>query len=175
MIARTDRTPLPTRLALVATLVITVVTLATIRLGTDALDEPADVAPALWLLTALFVVRVAGQVLVVLRAPGWLPPMEQWNLIPYRALLPIQLVFIAVMVWIDVSFETGSGTVAERHWGFGIFLIALSTVYAAVMVVRYVVRMRRRPEERWFGGTIPIVFHIVLASYLYMLGSFYAA
>ena len=29
----------------------------------------------------------------------------------------------------------------------------------AAMVVRYAVRMRRRPGERWFGGAIPIVFH----------------
>jgi hypothetical protein len=42
------------------------------------------------------------------------------------------------------------------------------------MLVRYVVRMRRRPEARWFGGTIPMVFHLVLATYLYALGSFHA-
>jgi hypothetical protein len=41
------------------------------------------------------------------------------------------------------------------------------------MAIRYVVRMRRRPDQRWFGGTIPIVFHFVLASYLYTLGCFY--
>ena len=26
---------------------------------------------------------------------------------------------------------------------------------------------------RWFGGTIPIVFHLVLATYVYALGSFH--
>jgi hypothetical protein len=34
--------------------------------------------------------------------------------------------------------------------------------------------MRRRPAARWFGGTIPIVFHLVLATYLYALGGFHA-
>jgi hypothetical protein len=34
------------------------------------------------------------------------------------------------------------------------------------MVIRYVVRMVLFPEERWFGGCIPIVFHWVLAAFL---------
>jgi hypothetical protein len=32
--------------------------------------------------------------------------------------------------------------------------------------------MARRPDQRWLGGTIPIVFHIVLASWLFVLGSY---
>jgi hypothetical protein len=51
----------------------------------------------------------------------------------------------------------------------------LATIYAGAMVVRYAVRMARRPEERWFGGTIPIVFHLVLASYVLVLGRFHAS
>jgi hypothetical protein len=30
--------------------------------------------------------------------------------------------------------------------------------------------MRRRPDQRWFGGTIPIVFHWVLAAFLLVYG-----
>jgi hypothetical protein len=43
------------------------------------------------------------------------------------------------------------------------------------MAVRYVVRMTRRPEQRWFGGTIPIFFHWVLAAYLFVVGLFHAS
>jgi hypothetical protein len=43
------------------------------------------------------------------------------------------------------------------------------------MAVRYAVRMTRRPEQRWFGGTIPIVFHWVLASVVFVYGSFHAS
>jgi uncharacterized protein len=42
------------------------------------------------------------------------------------------------------------------------------------MAVRYAVRMARRPGERWFGGAIPIVFHCVLAAWLFVFGSFHA-
>jgi hypothetical protein len=31
--------------------------------------------------------------------------------------------------------------------------------------------MARRPEQRWLGGTIPIVFHWVLAVFLFVLGA----
>jgi hypothetical protein len=34
------------------------------------------------------------------------------------------------------------------------------------MVVRYAVWMTIKPEERWTGDLIPVVFHIVLASLL---------
>jgi len=118
-------------------------------------------------------VRVAGQVLVALRSPSWLPPMQDWNLVAYRVLLPVQLVILAVMTWIDASFSASSGPPVERSEALGLALIAFSAVYAGTMAVRYVVRMRRRPAARWFGGTIPIVFHLVLATYLYALGSFH--
>ncbi len=30
------------------------------------------------------------------------------------------------------------------------------------------------PEMRWYGGTIPIFFHFVLAAFLYTWGNFHA-
>ena len=41
------------------------------------------------------------------------------------------------------------------------------------MAARYVVRMTRRPEARWFGGAIPIVFHLVLAAFLLTWGLYH--
>jgi hypothetical protein len=167
-------TPRVTKLALVATLAVTASAFAAVvseqRSGT--LDAE-DLTPVLWLLTALFAARVAGQVLVARRAPSWLPPMVDWNLVPYRYLFPIQLVILGVMVWIDVSFSASAGPPVERSEAFGWALVVFSALYAGAMVVRYVVRMRRRPAARWFGGTIPMVFHVVLATYLYSLGSFH--
>ncbi len=31
-----------------------------------------------------------------------------------------------------------------------------------------------RPDMRWLGGTIPIIFHFVLAAFLYTWGKFLA-
>jgi hypothetical protein len=80
-----------------------------------------------------------------------------------------------VIAWLVVSLLTGSGAAAEPAPGFGRFLIGFAAIYAGAMAARYVVRMRRRPEQRWFGGTIPIVFHFVLASFLFVLGSYHAS
>lgn len=167
-------TPRPTKIALVAALALTAVALVVVvreqRRGT--LDTE-DVAPILWLLTALFAARVVGQVVVALRRPSWLPPMEDWNLVQYRLLLPAQLLILGVMTWIDASFSAASGPPTQRSQAFGWALVGFSALYAEAMAVRYVVRMRRRPAARWFGGTIPIVFHLVLATYVYTLGSFH--
>lgn len=169
-------TPGPTKILLLATLALTAAAVGSVvALQLDGTLDTADLAPVLWLLTALFAVRVAGQVLVALRSPSWLPPMRDWNLVPYRLLLPVQLAILAVMTWIDASFSASSGPPVERADVFGWALIASSAVYAGAMAVRYVARMRRRPAARWFGGTIPIVFHLVLATYVYALGSFHVA
>lgn len=138
------------------------------------MSDSAVAGPLLWGLLGLFVLRVLGQVLVVLFQPRWLPPMRQWysGLIPYRYLLPIQIVFILIMGSIARSAGSGQGVLAGPHRAAGRGLLAFSAAYAASMAVRYVLRMARRPEERWLGGTIPIVFHVVLAAFLCVYGSF---
>jgi len=169
-----DSTPPVTRAALVASLILTAAIFAVIARRPAASRVDAGVVMALWVLTGLFVLRVSGQVLVALRPRSWLPPMEQWNLIPYRLLLPIQILFIGAMLWIDIEFTRGGGIARADVAGFGTLLLLFSAVYAISMLVRYIVRMARRPDQRWFGGTIPIVFHLVLAVYVFALGSVYA-
>lgn len=127
-------------------------------------------AALLWTLLALFVLRVAGQVVVALRAPRWLPEMKQWysGLIPYPVLLPIQLVFVAVMAAIARDVGRGTGVFAGAGPSWGRFLVGFAIVYAASMAVRYV-RWRRTPPElrrAW----IPIVFHVVLAGFIGVYG-----
>lgn len=161
------------KVVLAATLAVTAIAVADVlRRGTLS---PRATAGFLALFSALFVLRVAGQMLVAGRAPRWLPPMQQWNLVPYRMLLPIQLVFLAVMAVIVAGLAREKGLLAERRPGFGWFLVGLSVAYAASMAVRYAVRMRRRPEERWFGGAIPIVFHLVLAAFLLTWGRYHVS
>ena len=168
-------TPTATKIALLVTLALTAVALARfVRTAGDEIDP--DVAAAFLLLFGLlFCVRVVGQLLVRASAPSWLPPMQQWNLVPYRLLLPIQMVFIAVIVAVVVDFAAGPWFFAEPNRPFGLFLIAFSAIYAGSMLVRYAIRMARRPAERWFGGTIPMVFHVVLAAFIFVWGTYDAS
>ncbi|MCH7876029.1 MAG: hypothetical protein IH965_12105 [Gemmatimonadetes bacterium] len=40
------------------------------------------------------------------------------------------------------------------------------------MVIRYVIRMSLYLEERWTGGSIPIFFHWILASFMLLVGQY---
>jgi uncharacterized protein len=169
-------TPGETKVALLATLALTTIALADyVRRASGEAVDPDLAGRYLALFGFLFCVRVAGQLVVLAAAPRWLPPMHHWNLLPYRLLLPIQLLFIALIAAIVADFLGGPWFFAEPNRDFGRFLIGFSFVYAGSMVVRYAVRMARRPAERWFGGTIPIVFHIVLASFLFVWGTYHAS
>jgi predicted acyl esterase len=48
--------------------------------------------------------------------------------------------------------------------------MVFGVTYPGVMILRHVLRMFLYPQERWFGGAIPIVFHWVLAAYVLTWG-----
>jgi uncharacterized protein len=124
--------------------------------------------------TLLFVLRVAGQILVAFRDVGFLPPFAEWysGLMPYWMLLPVQLVMIVGMVWIVRDFARGRGLFIALKARTGMVLMVLGGIYAGSMVVRYVATMALHPELRWFTGTIPIWFHLVLATFIVTLGHY---
>ena len=169
--------PTATNVLLATTLVVTIAAVAEFLRRTDrGGDVSAETTGAfLAVFTVLFAMRVAGQLVVRYAAPRWLPPMDRWNLMPYRLLLPIQVVLLAVMSWISVSLLADEGFLAEPHRGLGLFAVGFSFLYAGSMVVRYAGRMSRRPGERWFGGAIPIVFHVVLAAFVFTYGTYLAS
>jgi hypothetical protein len=133
-------------------------------------------AALLGVLAALFLLRVVGQALVAfLRTPG-LPPMGEWSsgLLPYPLLLPTQALILGLLGWICADFARGQGYWVRPRPRLGRWLGRIGYVYAGVMLVRYVVTMALHPERRWLGtGTIPIVFHWVLAAYLLVLARFH--
>ena len=70
-----------------------------------ALGDRRAYAAVMGVLLALFLLRVVGQVVVATAAPRWLPPMARWysGVMPYRYLLPTQIVFLVVMTAMTVS------------------------------------------------------------------------
>ncbi len=168
--------PRATESVLVGTLLLTAGAVVSFRVQAPATEIGSQLAgPYLWLFLCLFFLRVVGQIVVLVRAPRWLPPMEQWNLTPYRILLPTQIAFLVLMGWIAADLTREAGFFSRPRSGLGLPLLWFSFAYAGVMAVRYFVRMGRRPPERWSGGAIPIVFHFVLAAFVWTLGTYHAS
>ena len=128
-------------------------------------------AVLLGVLSLAFAARVLGQLLVAVFDVKFLPPMEAWysGLIPYPALLAIQLVILAVQLEISRELWVGAGAVSVPRPVLGRALAWISVVYFLTMVGRYLVTSVVLPEAGRFGDTIPIVFHWVLAGYLWVL------
>jgi len=120
----------------------------------------------LWTCIGLFLLRVLGQLEVVLIAPAWLPTMEQWysGLLPYPLLLPAQILLLMLMTGLVVREMRGRRFVGERTW-----LTITSLVYFAVMLLRLIVQFLRGADDVIAAGGIPVAFHWVLALFLLVL------
>jgi hypothetical protein len=121
-------------------------------------------------LLALFFLRVLGQILAATVAPSWLPPMARWysGLMAYRYLLPTQIVFLIVMTAMTVSVAQQREPLGGHAPVAGQWIVGVSYVYALGMVVRSIRYARATPETR--GVLIPIIFHFVLAAFLFTYG-----
>jgi hypothetical protein len=129
----------------------------------------------LWVLLGLFVLRVAGQALVAFAGAQFLPPMREWysGLLPYEYLLPAQIVLIALMTKICTDFTRQEGFFVEPRRFFATYWLAFGWLYLAAMIARYPLQMYFYPDRRWFGGTIPIFFHWVLAVFAILVGLYH--
>ena len=128
----------------------------------------------LWSCLLLFILRVLGQIFVAIYHVTWLPPMSEWysGVMPYYQLLPAQFIIIMLMTVIAYDFTRSSGFFFVTEPGTSTILIFLSVIYFSAMVFRYIIKMTRHPEQRWFGESIPIVFHSVLAIFLFLCGTY---
>jgi hypothetical protein len=131
----------------------------------------------LWTLLGLFGLRVLGQVLVAFLGVNWLPPMPEWysGLLPYPLLLPAQIILIALLAKVCLDFSRGRGFFVVPRQEFGRYVLWFGYLYLGVMLLRYPIRMYLHPEARWFGQTIPIFFHWVLASFVIVFARYHRA
>jgi hypothetical protein len=136
--------------------------------------ESQSYAPFLCLLLATFVMRVLGQLLVVLHLAPWLPALSEWQsgLLPYSLLLVAQLAIIGLFSKVCLDFASGTGFFVQAKSWLGKPLRAIGAVYFAAMPIRYALYMALVPEARWLGGTIPVLLHMVLAMFLLTVSRF---
>jgi hypothetical protein len=125
---------------------------------------------ALWLSLSLFLVRVVGQIEVVLLSPSWLPPFRAWEsgLIPYSLLLPIQIVLIAWMTIVATDHWRCSGYFWVTHRSTRRRLKIIAGIYFAVMLLRLVITVATPPHTLLERGLIPVIAHWDLAAFIYL-------
>ena len=121
-------------------------------------------ATLLWILLALFALRVLGQLLVVAGVAPFLPPMDEWQsgLLPYPVLFASQIAILALLAMVCIQFSHGRGLFVRRNRWLATPLWIVGWIYAIGMVVRYALLRR---------DAIPVVFHIVLASFLLVVAN----
>jgi hypothetical protein len=121
-------------------------------------------AAVLWILLLLFTLRVLGQLLVVAAVAPFLPPMEEWQsgLLPYPLLLASQILILGMLATVCVQFSRAQGYFVRRQRWLATPLWAVGWIYAIGMIVRYALLRR---------DAIPVVFHIVLASFLLVVAA----
>lgn len=74
-------------------------------------------APWLFALLFLFILRVVGQLAVVLGFKGFLPPMEKWQsgVLPYPILLISQFMIIFILAKVCIDFARGEAKISRRQ------------------------------------------------------------
>lgn len=126
----------------------------------------------LWACTFLFLLRVVGQLEVLLVAPAWLPPMNDWysGLIPYPILVPVQIAILMLMSAL-VMREMQIGRRASIDAGkWTLWVRGFAVAYFVVMGLRLMLQFLRGADNVIDAGGIPVAFHWVLALFLLVLG-----
>lgn len=125
-------------------------------------------------LAAAFAARVGGQLVVALSAVDFLPPMHAWysGLLPYAVLLPVQVVILIAQFQISRELWLGRGWLTLNRPKLGRILAWFSLIYFFVMLARLVVTRVVLPDPGQLGGTIPILFHWVLAAYAWVFSRY---
>jgi len=123
----------------------------------------------LWILSALFALRVAAQPLAIVVDAAVLPRFESWHsgLLPYPLLLGTQLLILA---WLVTTATRVSRGAVQRSPMFGRLVLGVAAVYGLTMLTRLVLGATVLSEVRWFASSVPTVFHLVLAGYLFVYG-----
>ena len=131
-------------------------------------------ATILTILLLAFIGRVVGQLLVSTGNAPYLPPMQEWQsgLLPYPVLVACQFAIIALYGYTCLSIWRSRGFFARRHETLGNALTRFGAIYFTIMLLRYPIYMSLVPEARWLHGTIPIAFHLILASFILVLARF---
>lgn len=130
-----------------------------------------------WLLLGLlllFLFRVVAQLIQAFSPVTALPPFETWQsgALPYPMLVLFQLIILAACGRVVWSFLSGTVVPSGKK---GRLLLIVGWIYFSIMGLRLLIGLTVAPDHFWFGAVVPTFFHLVLACFLLVSGSFHTA
>lgn len=141
------------------------------------LNEPTQriargYALVLSVLAALFVFRVAAQLIQFWHPMEVLPPFEAWHsgALPYGMLLAAQGAIGSLCGRIIWRLYQGGIPQSTKK---GKWLLYLGSLYLVVMSIRLVLGLTIASQHAWFGATLPAFFHLVLAMFVILYGRYH--
>ena len=128
--------------------------------------------PPLLILLTLFTFRVLAQLLQKLYPVDFLPAFSAWQsgTLPYSLLLCSQVAIILVSGFTIRGFIRRT-TIPRRS--LGKWLLGSGAIYFGAMVLRISLGLTIAREHPWLGAKIPAFFHLVLASFVLLVGHFH--
>jgi sterol desaturase/sphingolipid hydroxylase (fatty acid hydroxylase superfamily) len=126
----------------------------------------------LWMLSALFAVRVLGQAIQRWWPRTYLPPFDafQGSRLSYPTLLSAQAIILGLMVWISWRATTGSIRPSDRN---SVLWTWVGGIYMSGSVLRIVIGLASPHAPHWFRVWIPAFFHLVLAGFVLTLAFYF--
>lgn len=118
----------------------------------------------LWILLFLFTLRVLGQIMVSFFTVPSLPAFNSWysGLLPYPYLLLSQILILALFTKFCVDISKNKGYFIQHNLN-GNYLVGFGIIYFVSMIARII----------FWNLSIPAIFHMVLASFIIIVGLFY--
>lgn len=139
----------------------------------DAPSAPRGVLPGLlWLLTATFAARVAGQAIQSVWPQAFLPSFAafQGSRLPYPVLLATQIAILATMIRFTSRIHADTLVASRRA---ARLLGLLGGLYLAVAIGRIVIGLVVPQAPPWFSTWIPALFHLVLALWVLLVAGYH--
>lgn len=126
----------------------------------------------LMLLLFLFCFRVGAQILQYFFPVSFLPAFEDWHSgsLPYWVLVFFQIVIIAFCLRTTYQFITGTPRPNHKT---GKLCLFFGIIYFSIMLFRMIAGLTFASDHVWLGARIPTFFHLVLASFVLIVGHYH--
>jgi hypothetical protein len=129
----------------------------------------------IWLFTIIFFIRILTQIFVGIYSPAFLPKMDLWysGVMPYPYLLTYQMFMYTCMVIFNFCFFMRKGPLfIFLNDSTYKYFICFGVIYFCLMIFRFIRLKIKWPDIKWPRGSIPVLFHFVLSSYIILIGCY---